>query len=338
MIKVSVVIPVFNAEKYLGRCIESLLAQTVDCEFILVNDGSTDQSRSIIESFQKKDKRIVLINQENQGVSAARNAGIALAKGEYLGFVDADDFVEADMYAQLYSAAAFQSDIVISNFFIEQGKTKLTVNFPFPKEVPLTKSVIAEKIFPYFIEKELLNSACNKIFRRELITKNNIEFPVGVALGEDAVFNMKAFGMCENAYYLDYSGYHYQEIQGSATRNVIGKNYFGRVLEAKSFDYQALIPSRIADSDYEKLKAEKFITSVLSLVHLYFNASGISLPRKFSMIKEMAASPEVVKTLRDHYDELQNSRDRYTRFLLQCLKNQDICRMFLAVLYSRLRN
>src|SRR3954470_7921673 len=103
-IKVSVVIPVYNAEKYITECIESLLNQTLkQCEFIFVNDGSSDNSSQIINEFKKKDNRIILINQENQGVSIARNNGLKAASGEYVGFVDADDYIDCEMYETIYS-------------------------------------------------------------------------------------------------------------------------------------------------------------------------------------------------------------------------------------------
>ncbi|MES9697320.1 glycosyltransferase [Bacillus sp. JJ927] len=102
----SVIIPVYNAEKYITQCIESLLNQTLrECEFIFINDGSTDNSEKIIEDYKKINDRITLINQENQGVSIARNRGLDVSTGEYVGFVDADDYIEKDMYEMLYNAA-----------------------------------------------------------------------------------------------------------------------------------------------------------------------------------------------------------------------------------------
>lgn len=339
MIKVSIVIPVYNAEKYLGRCIESLLAQNVECELIFVNDGSKDGSQKIIEQYREKDRRVVLVNQPNGGVSAARNTGIAAAKGEYLGFVDADDYIESDMYEQLYGAASsFDTDIVISNFFYEQGNTKSVTSFEFPKETLLTKNFIADEIFEYFIKKELLNSACNKIFRREFIEKYNIRFPEKVALGEDSVFNMRAFAVCENAVCIDYAGYHYQEVEGSATRDVTKADYFKRIVDAKRFDYRSILPLKMDQPAYEKLKAQKFISSVLSLVHLYFNAPGIGLGQKIKLIRQMIQSDEVVETLAKYYDELIASYDRYSQFLLKCIKKQDIYRLFFAAFYSKIRN
>ena len=113
MSKVSVIIPVYNVEKFLKKCLESLINQTLrDIEIICINDGSTDNCLSILNSYAKEDNRIIVLNQTNQGQSCARNAGLAIAKGEYIGFVDSDDWIDLDFYEKLYTAAKkYNSDI-----------------------------------------------------------------------------------------------------------------------------------------------------------------------------------------------------------------------------------
>ena len=102
MNKVSVIIPVYNTSKYLDKCIDSLVNQTLDdIEFIMVNDGSTDNSKEIIEKWVKKDKRIKLYNKENGGQASARNLGLTKAEGEYIAFLDSDDYISYDMYKTL---------------------------------------------------------------------------------------------------------------------------------------------------------------------------------------------------------------------------------------------
>lgn len=106
MPKVSIIVPVYNVEKYLRKCIDSLVNQTLnDIEIICINDGSTDKSLKILKEYKNKDSRIILLNQENSGQSVARNRGIEIAKGEYLGFVDPDDWIDLDYYEKLYNAA-----------------------------------------------------------------------------------------------------------------------------------------------------------------------------------------------------------------------------------------
>ena len=118
--KISVIIPVYNVCNYLDRCIQSVLTQTYkDLEIILVDDGSTDESGKLCDIYKERDERIIVIHQKNQGVSCARNAGINIASGEYIGFVDADDYIEKNMYEELSSKIYFgnvKNEIIVCSF------------------------------------------------------------------------------------------------------------------------------------------------------------------------------------------------------------------------------
>ena len=106
MVNVSIIVPVYNVEKFLEKCLDSLINQTLkDIEIICVNDGSTDNSLNILKSFSEKDSRIIIINKQNEGPSVARNTGMKIAKGEYIGFVDSDDWVDLDFFEKLYNVA-----------------------------------------------------------------------------------------------------------------------------------------------------------------------------------------------------------------------------------------
>jgi glycosyltransferase involved in cell wall biosynthesis len=241
-LKVSVIIPVYNAEKYINQCIESLINQTLqECEFIFINDGSKDESQQIIENYQKLDVRIKLINQENQGVSIARNVGLRIAKGEYIGFVDADDFIEKKMYEILYTTAKQNdSDVIISNFESEIEGHKINTKYPFPIEVTLNNDYINEEILPYFLKEDNLNTGCNKIYKNKVIRENNLKFPEKVPLGEDGLFNMCFFSFADTMKYIDYTGYFYREVEGSATRNITGMDYFNRAIEVYNMKVPAI--------------------------------------------------------------------------------------------------
>ena len=117
--KISIVVPVYNVEKYLSKCLESLISQTLaDIEIICINDGSTDKSLEILENYASKDNRVKIINQENQGVSTARNNGLACANGEYVTFVDSDDWLESNSCEELYNKAIqTNSDIVLFSHY-----------------------------------------------------------------------------------------------------------------------------------------------------------------------------------------------------------------------------
>lgn len=193
--KVSVVIPVYNAADYLEECIQSLLTQSLQqCEFIFVNDGSSDHSQQLIEAYQEKDYRIKLLNQENHGVSYARNKGVEIAKGEYIGFIDADDTITENTYQHVYQLAnQFDSEVVIFHLVEEVNGIQRVISYPFPRRVKLHKNDIHEFIIPHMLQKEDFNSVCNKLYRRETLNKLRLQFPINEVLGEDGQFNWSFF-------------------------------------------------------------------------------------------------------------------------------------------------
>lgn len=133
-IKISIIVPVYNTGKYLEQCLESLVNQTLrDIEIICVNDGSSDDSLEILEKFAQNDARVIIINQANKGQSAARNAGLALAKGEYKGFLDSDDWAEPSMFEKLYNnAKTYDSDISMCSIITHNEKTgQVTCDDPY---------------------------------------------------------------------------------------------------------------------------------------------------------------------------------------------------------------
>lgn len=338
--QVSVIIPVYNAEKYITQCIESLLNQTLaESEFIFVNDGSRDHSRQIIERFQKFDARIKLINQDNHGVSAARNSGISIANGEFIGFVDADDYVEKDMYEILYQAAnQGDCDVVVSNFEGEIDGHRAVTRYPFPVNTVLDKEYIEQKILPYLLMKDDLNTACNKIYKYKVLRENNIRFPAKVLLGEDGMFNKEFFARAVRMKYIDYTGYHYKEVDGSATRNILEKDYFKRALEI----YDMKLPAVYDNMDMDEiclLSSMRLIKSVMSNVYIYFKPSdAVSIGKRYRYVKDMICNERVRSALAVCYDQLYGSVGRYDRFLLDMIKRKSALGLYCATAYSRLRN
>jgi glycosyltransferase involved in cell wall biosynthesis len=340
-IKVSIVIPVYDAEKYIEECIKSLLSQTLkECEFIFVNDGSHDRSSEIIKGYQNSDSRIILIDQKNQGVSVARNKGVQIAAGEYIGFVDADDFVETEMFNNLYnSAMKTDCDIVFSNFESELQGHKVITRYPFPVGVNLDKDFITQKLLPYFIEKDDLNTVCNKIFRKKMIYDNKIVFPVNVALGEDSLFNIYSFSHATRIQYLDYTGYHYREVKGSATRDISRKDYFKRALEVYTSSLPDILFNKIDIMKLEKQKAIKLINSVMSYVHIYFTPSkDFAFRKRYKYVSKMIENKYVQKVLPIYYQEKYTSLGRYEKVILNSIKKQSTIGLFFITSYSRLRN
>ncbi len=188
MIKVSVIIPVFNTEKYISKCLSSLVNQTLDdIEIICVNDGSTDNSLEIIEKIANNDARIKIINQEHKKQGAARNAGLRIAEGEYIGFVDSDDWIDLNYYEMLYNTAKkYDADIALAtNVRIGNGKTK--------KRLEITEEKTAETLQEKIDIGNQVKNPCptNKIYRHSMLKDNNIIWPEGVFC-EDKLFTIQA--------------------------------------------------------------------------------------------------------------------------------------------------
>jgi glycosyltransferase involved in cell wall biosynthesis len=338
---ISIIVPVYNTANYLDECVTSLLQQTYsNCEFIFINDGSTDGSLSILEKYQATDARIIVINQENQGVSVARNQGLSIVKGTYIGFVDSDDWIEKEMYATLLEAIVTHScDLVLSNMKSFLNGKECSTTYNFPKRTTLNTDYIQCSILPYLIENDDLYSSCNKLFKASIIQENTIQFPPKNALSEDNIFNLLYFNKIKSMVYIDYTGYNYREVQGSATRNVVQHDYFQNVLSIYNFDYKSIMDLSLSDEEINKIKAAKLIKNVLSLLNIYFNPSNkLSFKERYFYVNMMVYNAEVQKELRHYFKDYYNSSNRYSKFLLSSLREKSVLKIYIATIYSRLRN
>ena len=341
MLAISIIIPVFNAELHLEKCIDSLLNQTLSsCEFIFVNDGSTDNSQIIIENYKNSNDTIKLINQENQGVSKARNNGLLIAKGDYVGFVDADDYIENDYFETLYSKAKSNNlDIVICNFFsTNEGVNSISKNYFAENEV-FNKNFIQQEIIPHLIGSDTLNAIWNKIYKRTLITNSTICFPNGIALGEDGLFNLDCFSKASTICFLDYAGYHYVEVSGSATRDFATKNYFYQIEKEYNYDYSKFENSFLKLEKIEFLKAQKYCNKIISLLHEYYKTyNNLNKNQRYKLVKEIINSKTTIKIVKTYYKILFLQKSKYEQVILFGIKYKFPIIISTAIAYSNFRN
>lgn len=212
MPKISVIIPVYNTENYLRRCLDSVCNQTLsDIEIICINDCSTDNSLEILKEYSSKDSRIKLINfEENKGVAVARNTGIDVAKGEYIGFVDSDDFIDLDFYGKLYKKAAE------SNADAVKGKIKIHSASPnIEKEVFYDNNDDIKTNKAYFY-----HSFTTAIYNTNFIKTNNIHFPEGLDYFEDPYFSINAGLFYNNVEVIYNAYYHYIDYKDSLSKKI----------------------------------------------------------------------------------------------------------------------
>jgi len=183
-VKVSVIVPVYNVEKYLRRCLDSIVNQTLkDIEIICVNDGSTDSSFEILKEYKSKDDRIKVIDKRNEGVSIARNTGIDIASGDFIGFVDSDDWVDLDFYEKLYAAAIRTNSDIAAAEIIRLSKYNKKYHLKFEKEI--STDVFAQKLEICDVPDK--SYVWNKIYKRDKINAINLRFKPGMIF-EDVIF------------------------------------------------------------------------------------------------------------------------------------------------------
>ncbi len=204
MPKVSVIVPIYNVEKYLEKCINSLLSQTLeDIQIILVNDGSKDNSGNIAKEYEKNNNdRVIYVEKENGGLSDARNYGLKYATGDFIAFLDSDDYIEKNAYEEMYNKAIEENADYVECDFIWEFPNKIRV----------------DKQYPYKNKKEMLSFvrvvAWNKLIKRQLIIDNNLEFPKGLRY-EDIEFTYKLIPFVNKFAYVDKPFIHYVQREGS---------------------------------------------------------------------------------------------------------------------------
>ena len=203
--KLSVIVPVYNIKQYLERCIDSILEQTfVEYELILVDDGSTDGSGELCEDYKKIDNRIKVIHKKNGGLSSARNAGLKVANGDFISFIDGDDYIENRMYEVMVDAAErTKKDIVVCGRITHLNDNWQKVDFNVSNEVIYSRK---EAIKEILLMENIDVSACDKIFRRELFEK--IRYPEG-EINEDAAIIFELLKSANGIVQVGTPFYHY---------------------------------------------------------------------------------------------------------------------------------
>lgn len=219
---VSIIVPVYNREKYLVRCIDSILKQTfAKFELILVDDGSDDMSGAICRSYAEIDHRVQYIYQENAGVSAARNKGLDVARGEFVAFIDSDDYIEPDMLQMLFVATQNNySDLACCSYQIVSVQDASIVQKVFPAIVVKSSKQLAKLCYETREKYEIHAPIWGKLYRRSIINDYNLSFLQNISLGEDRIFNFAYFEKIRSAILIEYVGYNYIKHDDYSLTNV----------------------------------------------------------------------------------------------------------------------
>lgn len=228
--KVSLIIPVYNTVKYLRRCLESAVSQTYEnMEIICVDDGSTDGSEKIVDEFAARDRRVIVVHQENRGESNARNTGLRIAGGDYIGFMDCDDWIEPDMYECLVQALEeAEADMAIAGFYQEfanDDQTNQSIAVQNEKAVD-SKIFDGRQLLRYLYERNSYRAFAymwNKLYKREIVCNDQSEllfFDESMKLGGDVLYLAQCALNTKRAVYVDRSFYHYRQRLDSGFHNL----------------------------------------------------------------------------------------------------------------------
>lgn len=297
--KISIIIPIYNGAKYLENTISSLLEQPYkDIELILVNDGSTDNSRAICEIYRNLDDRVILINQDNRGISAARNAGLEVASGEYISFIDQDDRISEDIYQILTSNIRKDVDLVISGKVMrlidENGKLINEVCYEYEDATYENPNKMFRLIMNINHDMCLLH-IWNCLYRKSIIVRYNIRFNTRFRFGhEDSLFNIEYFSHCNSVMLKKGVVYYYSRRKKTSTSL---KNNIDYIDNLKIY-------SEIANESFKKNLA---IKSNRNILYTYFIRLGLSLFKQYSCGKKKERCDDL-KTIIELSQNIANSQ------------------------------
>ncbi len=279
--KISIIVPVYNVEKYLNKCLDSILAQTFeDYELLLIDDGSSDKSGNICDEYEKKDKRVKVFHKENGGLSSARNAGIDAACGEYIGFIDSDDYIDNDMFEILYnSLIENHADISVCGVYDCYNDRIERNNVDGKLYVFSDQDALREVLYG----KRLQAFAVNKLYKKEVF--NEMRFPVG-KIYEDSFLIPSIFANSEKIVLVSVPKYYYQHREGSITSFKFSEKLFD-VIEASKLNLELVIrkfPSLKKQAMFRYLWAHFFVLDKMLLEDNYRNIKNYNQVK--SVLKE----------------------------------------------------
>lgn len=275
--KISVIIPVYNSEKYINQCLDSIINQTFkDIEIICINDGSTDKSSEILQQYSNKDKRIKIINQQNSGASVARNKGIDISTGDYLSVLDCDDFFDLDMFELMYDQALkYDTDITLCGAKTFDDKTKVLKNINTIKfELLANKEVFSARDVAKHIFQLDINWCWDKLYKTSFIKKNKIYFQSAKA-HEDTFFVTYSLTKCERISVLNKTLCTYRiNIATSMTANK---------LKYPSCFYEALLllKNNLNKDNSFALFRQSFANFAMDIFLGYYNVVSIEFKQNF---------------------------------------------------------
>lgn len=299
---ISVIVPVYKVEKYLNRCIDSIIKQTYhNLEIILVDDGSPDNSGKICDEYAKKDKRIKVIHKQNGGLSDARNCALDIATGDYIGFVDSDDYIKEDMFETLYNLCEEkEADISIISFY-EMIEDRI-IEVRDSGELQILDKI--EAIKELLLDTKIQSYAWNKLFKKELFT--NIRFPTGKNF-EDIATTLILFEKCNKIVRLEEPKYYYLRRNDS----IVGvRNY------KTYYDYMEVILDKYLylKDKYPQIEVYNAYNFVINMIWVYTVIVGYDINELYPKFDELYK--KFIEIIEEYGDEIISKLENYNKAIL----------------------
>lgn len=298
--RVSIIVPMYGVEQYVEKCIKSLLNQTLqEIEIILVDDGSPDRSGEIADEYAQKDSRIKVVHQKNAGLGPARNSGVQVATGEYIGFVDSDDWVNYEMFGSLYEMAIKNNaDIVVSGHCdVTSGVVTKIKRHPLAGQTLDSSEMIMEirkNLYGHKLNDNVVEvfpmSVCMSIYRREFILKYKLEFQE--ILSEDIIFNLSAYKYAKIMTFTGDTDYCYRKDEQASITQTFSRK---KLLRYEEFLTVLAKMAQIEDDEECIIRAKRTAIDYCRLYVGIVRNSSSSFKKKKEYIKEFAHTKEIRK-------------------------------------------
>lgn len=325
MAKVSIIIPVYNTGQYLYKCTESVLNQTHrDIEVIVVDDGSKEETARICDEIAEKDSRIRLVHKQNEGVSIARNIGLNMVTGDYVGFIDSDDWIDADMFENLVrEMEEYNADIVMcdATTIRDNGKTEIDTFVCLLDSCILFKSDITSQHL-----LELAGSCCRVLYRAYLLKAENIKFPAGLKFSEDRIFNMIALGASKRFRYIKKSFYN-RYMRDDSCVNTFHKDFVSVTLRVNKIMNDVL--NKYWDKSYIPIFEQRNLRGIGNHAVKIFLVDNMPMNMKWKEVRNLCQNQQLWDILKQ-----QSCLD----FSLRQIVNENIYALFILSLKERVKN
>lgn len=334
--KISVIVPVYNAKNYIEKTLNSILSQSIDSlEIIVINDGSTDGSKDILDYYDKTYSNIKVIHQENKGVSASRNLGILLATGEYIGFVDSDDLLDEKMYESMYKKAIYyDADICICGFIEEDLNKNILRKYIYKQH----DQIITKENIPTMFKKSLdenlepLGGApiWNKIFKKSLLHENNILIDESITVGEDFCLNIHCFNKANSIVGVSECFYHYMNVNPNSIMSNVNLNKLYKFIDGRKSILDNLSKYNFYSNKYFEFENGRNFANLIQIASHKINESN-SFKDAYTLALEILTS-------NDFKYSVNNSNSDYLSKNLKLIKklskiNFNVC--IFIILYIR---